>query len=53
METKSPSGFTNDARNAHFQSWIVISMIFDCGQSGPAQESIILIIGSFWGKRYR
>lgn len=31
----------------HFQRWLVISIIFYCSHSGPAQQPIIPIIGRF------
>ena len=37
-------------KNKSFQSLIVISISIDCCRSGLAQESVISLIGSFWGK---
>ena len=56
METKSQSLVTCEAhnlffKNEHFQRPI-ISVIFYHSHSDPAQESIILIIGSFLEKYY-
>ena len=33
-----------------FQSWIVLLIILECNQSGHAQESIISLAASLWGK---
>ena len=38
------------SKNEHFQTCIVISIIFYCRHSGPAQESMISLIGSFGEK---
>ena len=41
------------SKNELFQSLIVISIIFDCSHSGPAQESTVPMVGSLWEQFYR
>ena len=57
METKSLNDllveYIDFILKFFFQSWIVISIISDWSHSGPAQESIIPIIGNVWEKNYR
>ena len=59
METKKQSDLLVGGahwlffKNEHFQSWIVILIIFDCSHSDLAQKSIFPSICSFYEKFYK